>query len=75
MTDNALHTCQRALIVALRRGVPHPLNCRPSALEVMAPASLSYMFTCTGCARPRLRSPLMLLTLLSTMADDALRIL
>jgi hypothetical protein len=30
-----------------RTGRTHPLDCRPSTLEVIAPASLSYMLTCT----------------------------
>jgi hypothetical protein len=51
-----------------------PLNGRPSALEVIAPVSLSYMFTCTDVARPRLRRPLMLRTSQATMADDTVRI-
>jgi hypothetical protein len=45
---------------SLSRPAHAPLNGRPSALEVIAPASLSYMFTCTDVARPRLRRPLML---------------
>ncbi len=51
------------------------LNGRPSALEVSAPTSLSYMFTCTNVARPCLLCPLMLRvrTSQATMADNDLR--
>ena len=56
-----------------RRPAHAPMNGRPSALEVIAPVSLSYMFTCTVVARSRLCCPLMLRTSQATMADDDLR--
>ena len=65
-----------APLVSVHDGLLHlahaPLNCRPSALEVIVPSSLTYMFTCTCVACPRLRPPLMLLTSPATMADDTL---